>query len=179
MKELKGSKTEQNLMSAFVGECMASVKYGFYASKAKKDGYIQIHNIFAQTARNEVEHAKIWFKYMNGPIKETLLNLHDAANGEMYEFDKMYPEFAKVAQEEGFAQIAQSFRDIAAIENNHGQRYTKLAKNIENNQVFSSTKPIQWICQNCGHIHIGIQAPDNCPVCSHPKAYFEQNCDNY
>jgi len=179
MKELKGTQTEKNLLEAFAGECKNVVKYGFFASKAKKDGFIQMQHIFEETASNEAEHAKVFFKYLYGQIKDTLQNLTDSTTTEMYEFDKMYPAFAKVAQEEGFIEISKSFMQIAEIENHHAQRYDRLAKNIKENRVFEKDEPITWICQNCGHIHIGKVAMQECPVCSHPQSYFEKYNPNF
>lgn len=179
MKDIKGTKTEKNLMEAFIGECMNVVKYGFFASKAKKDGFVQIQHIFQETASNETEHAKILFKYLYGPMKHTQQNLTDSANNEIYEFDQMYPEFAKIAMEEGFEDISKSFTQIAQIENHHGQRYNRLAKNIQENAVFQKGETTTWICQNCGHIHIGKVAPNECPVCIHPQSYFEKYNENF
>lgn len=177
--ELKGSKTEANLMAAFAGESQARNKYTYYASKAKKDGYQQVSAIFEETAGNEKEHAKIWFKLFHG-IGDTLENLKDAADGETYEYTEMYPEFAKVAHEEGFEDIAALFEGVAAIEKEHAQRYLKLVGNVEDNIVFQSNDDqTVWVCRNCGHIHIGKDAPEICPICAHPKAYFEKKAENY
>ncbi len=179
MKELKGTKTEQNLMTAFAGESQARNKYTYYASKAKKDGYEQIAAIFEETANNEKEHAKMWFKLLHGGIPDTLANLADAAAGENYEWTDMYATFAKEAEEEGFAEIARQFRGVAAIEKTHEERYRKLLANIEGGVVFSRDGDMIWECRNCGHIHIGKQAPEVCPVCAHPKAYFQLRKENY
>lgn len=178
--ELKGSKTEQNLMTAFAGESQARNKYTYYASKAKKDGYEQIAAIFEETANNEKEHAKIWFKLLhNGEIPTTTENLKDAANGENYEWTEMYDEFAKTAKEEGFDHIAFLFESVGKIEKHHEERYKKLLENIDDGLVFSKDGDRMWICRNCGHIHFGKSAPEVCPVCSHPKAYFEELKENY
>ena len=178
--ELKGSKTEANLMAAFAGESQARNKYTYYASKAKKDGFEQIAAIFTQTAENEKEHAKIWFKLLhdNG-IPDTAANLKDAAEGENYEWTDMYAGFAKTAKEEGFTQIAFLFEAVAKIEKEHEERYRKLLSNVENEIVFSRDGETIWQCSNCGHIHIGKKAPEMCPVCSHPKAYFQILAKNY
>ena len=176
--ELKGSKTEQNLMAAFAGESQARNKYDYYASKAKKDGYEQIAAIFQETANNEKEHAKMWFKLFHG-INETIDNLADAASGENYEWTEMYKEFARVADEEGFHDIAEKFRGVAAIEKSHEERYNKLAQNIENGEVYARLDDNVWVCRNCGHIHVGKNAPEFCPVCAHPQSYFELKNENY
>ena len=177
---LKGTKTEKNLNEAFAGESMARNKYTYYASKAKKDGYVQISNIFEQTANNEKEHAKIWFKLLhdNG-IPDTAANLKDAAAGENYEWTDMYANFAKEAKEEGFDQIAYLFEAVGKIEKEHEERYLKLLANVEGGLVFSKEGDTIWQCSNCGHIHIGKSAPELCPVCSHPKAYFQVLAKNY
>ena len=178
--ELKGSKTWENLQTAFAGESQAHTKYQYYASKAKKDGYVQISNIFLETAKNEKEHAKIWFKYLHdGDVPDTMTNLHDAADGENYEWTDMYDDFEKVAREEGFDEIADKFRMVGAIEKHHEDRYRKLIGNIEGGLVFSRDGDRTWICSNCGHIVIGREAPEICPVCAHPKAYFELQVENY
>ena len=178
--ELKGSKTEQNLMAAFAGESQARNKYTYYASKAKKDGYEQIAAIFEETANNEKEHAKMWFKELhNGEVPSTEENLLDAAEGENYEWTDMYEEFARVAEEEGFKAIAAKFRGVAAIEKHHEERYRKLLENVKDGLVFSKDGEKIWICRNCGHIHIGKEAPKVCPVCAHPQSYFEVKADNY
>ncbi len=177
--ELKGSKTEANLWTAFSGESQARNKYTYYASKAKKDGYEQIAKIFEDTANNEKEHAKLWFKILKGGIGATEDNLADAAAGENYEWTEMYADFAKVADEEGFTDIARLFRGVAAIEKTHEERYKKLLGNIKEGIVFSRDGDTVWECGNCGHIHIGKNAPEVCPVCAHPKAYFKIRETNY
>ena len=178
--ELKGSKTEQNLMTAFAGESQARNKYSYYASKAKKDGYEQIAAIFEETANNEKEHAKLWFKELHGgEVPDTLTNLADAAAGENYEWTDMYSEFAKVAREEGFTRIANLFEGVAKIEKEHEERYRKLISNIEGDLVFSRDGDCIWQCRNCGHIVIGKKAPKMCPVCAHPQSYFEIKKENY
>jgi rubrerythrin len=171
--ELKGSKTEQNLMTAFAGEAQAHTKYQYYQSQAKKDGYVQISKFFEETAKNEKEHAKLWFKLLHDGIAETPVNLKDAAAGEHYEWTEMYKEFARVAREEGFDKIAFLFEGVAAIEKNHEERYLALLNNIETGKVFRREGEVVWQCSNCGHIHVGEKAPEICPICSHPKAYFE------
>ena len=178
--ELKGSKTEQNLMAAFAGESQARNKYTYFASKAKKEGYEQIADIFLETANNEKEHAKIWFKLLEGgEIKSTTENLKAAAEGENYEWTDMYAEFAKVAREEGFDHIAFLFEGVAKIEKEHEERYKKLLKNIDDKLVFSSDGDAIWVCRNCGHVVVGKNAPEVCPICNHPQAYFERKADNY
>ena len=178
--ELKGSRTEANLMTAFAGESQARNKYTYYASKAKKDGYVQIAQIFEETANKEKEHAKIWFKLLHdGGIPATIENLKDAAEGENYEWTEMYAEFAVVAKEEGFDHIAALFEMVAKIEKEHEERYKKLLANIDGGVVFSKDNDIVWICSNCGHIHIGKKAPELCPVCAHPQAYFMEKANNY
>ena len=178
--ELKGSKTEQNLMTAFAGESQARNKYTYFASKAKKDGYEQIAAIFEETANNEKEHAKIWFKLLNGgEISTTTDNLKAAAEGENYEWTDMYKEFAEVAKEEGFDHIAFLFEGVAKIEKEHEERYRKLLKNIEDEVVFSSEGDAIWVCRNCGHIVVGKKAPEVCPICAHKKSYFERKKENY
>ena len=178
--ELKGSKTEQNLMTAFAGESQARNKYTYYASKAKKDGYEQIAAIFEETAANEKEHAKMWFKELHGGnIPSTVENLLDAAEGENYEWTDMYAEFAKTAREEGFTRIAYLFEGVAAIEKEHEERYRKLLANVEGELVFSRDGDKIWQCRNCGHIVIGKEAPKMCPICAHPQAYFEIKKENY
>lgn len=179
MKDIKGTKTEQNLMTAFAGESQARNKYTYYASKAKKDGYEQIAAIFEETANNEKEHAKMWFKLLHGGIPDTVANLADAAAGENYEWTDMYATFAKEAEEEGFDEIARQFRGVAAIEKTHEERYRKLLANIDGGIVFSRDGDAVWECRNCGHIHIGKTAPEVCPVCAHPKAYFQLRKENY
>ena len=178
--ELKGSKTEQNLKDAFAGESQARNKYTYYASKAKKDGYVQIAKIFEETANNEKEHAKIWFKLLHeGGIPDTPANLLDAATGENYEWTDMYDRMAKEAKEEGFDHIAFLFESVGKIEKEHEERYRKLLKNVEDEIVFSRDGDKIWQCSNCGHIVVGKQAPEMCPVCAHPKAYFEIKAENY
>ena len=177
---LKGTKTEANLQAAFAGESQARNKYTYYASKAKKDGYVQIANIFEETARNEREHAKLWFKLLHdGAVPGTMANLADAAAGENYEWTDMYATFAKEAREEGFDHIAFLFDGVAAIEKEHEARYRKLLANIEGGLVFSRDGDMIWQCGNCGHIHVGPKAPEVCPVCAHPQAYFEIKANNY
>jgi hypothetical protein len=178
MAELKGSKTEQNLWTAFAGESQARNKYTYFASKAKKDGYVQIAKIFEETAANEKEHAEIWFKLLNG-IGTTAENLEAAAQGENYEWTDMYATMAKEAREEGFDHIAFLFEEVAKIEKEHEERYRKLLANVEGGLVFSRDGEMIWQCSNCGHIHVGKQAPEMCPVCAHPKAYFQLKAENY
>ncbi len=178
--ELKGSKTEQNLINAFAGESQARNKYTYYASKAKKEGYEQIASIFEETANNEKEHAKMWFKLLHeDEVPDTLTNLKDAANGENYEWTEMYEEFAKTAREEGFNDIARKFELVGAIEKHHEERYLKLLSNIENKEVFNKEETVVWVCRNCGHIHVGKTAPKACPTCNHPQSYFEIQNLNY
>ena len=178
--ELKGSKTEQNLLAAFAGESQARNKYTYYASKAKKEGYEQIAALFEETANNEKEHAKIWFKLLHdGAVPDTVTNLKDAADGENYEWTDMYSEFALTAKEEGFEDIAKLFEGVAEIEKHHEERYRKLLKNIDDKLVFSSDEEAVWICRNCGHIVVGKYAPEVCPVCNHPQSYFERRANNY
>ena len=178
--ELKGSQTEKNLMTAFAGESQARNKYTYYASKAKKDGYEQIAALFEETANNEKEHAKLWFKALhNDEIPSTMDNLNDAADGENYEWTDMYAGFAKTAREEGFAKLAAMFEGVAKIEKTHEERYRKLISNINEGVVFSKDGDTIWQCRNCGHIVIGKNAPEVCPVCSHPKSYFEVKAENY
>ncbi len=180
MKDLKGTKTEANLLAAFAGESQARNKYTYFASKAKKDGYVQIANIFQETADNEKEHAKIWFKLLEGgSIKSTVENLAAAADGENYEWTDMYAQFAKEAKEEGFDHIAYLFEQVGAIEKEHEERYRKLLKNIEDGVVFSKDGDTIWQCANCGHIVIGKKAPEVCPVCAHPQSYFMVKAENY
>ena len=176
--DLKGSKTEQNLMTAFAGESQARNKYTYYASKARKDGYVQIANLFEETANNEKEHAKMWFKLFHG-IGSTADNLLDAAQGENYEWTDMYASFAREAREEGFDHIAELFEGVAAVEKEHEERYRKLLANVEGGLVFSKDGDVIWQCSNCGHIVIGKQAPEVCPVCAHPQAYFQLKAENY
>ena len=180
MKELKGTKTEKNLMEAFAGESQARTKYTFYASKAKKEGYEQIASLFMETAENEKEHAKLWFKYLHGnDMPDTMANLADAAAGENYEWTDMYERMAKEAEEEGFTEIAFKFRGVGAIEKHHEERYRKLLKNIEDGIVFSRDGDTIWQCRNCGHIVIGKKAPSVCPVCLHPQSFFQIEALNY
>ena len=177
---LKGSKTEANLMTAFAGESQARNKYTYYASKAKKEGYEQIAAIFTETANNEKEHAKLWFKLLHdGDVPNTEANLADAAAGENYEWTEMYAEFAKIAKEEGFDRIAYLFEAVGKIEKEHEERYRKLLENVKGGLVFSKDGDMVWVCRNCGHIHIGKNAPEVCPVCAHPKADFELRAQNY
>ena len=179
MAELKGSKTEKNLETAFAGESMARNKYTYFASKARKEGYVQIANIFEETANNEKEHAKMWFKLLNDGIGSTAECLQAAAEGENYEWTDMYAAFAKEAKEEGFDEIARLFEGVAAIEKEHEERYRKLLANVENGLVFSRDGDTIWQCSNCGHIVIGKKAPEVCPVCAHPQAYFQVKAENY
>ena len=179
MAELKGSKTEKNLETAFAGESMARNKYTYFASKARKEGYVQIANIFEETANNEKEHAKMWFKLLNDGIGSTAECLQAAAEGENYDWTDMYAAFAKEAKEEGFDEIARLFEGVAAIEKEHEERYRKLLANVENGLVFSKDGDTIWQCSNCGHIVIGKKAPEVCPVCAHPQAYFQVKAENY
>lgn len=178
--ELKGSKTEQNLLTAFAGESQARNKYTYYASVAKKEGYEQIAEIFLETAGNEKEHAELWFKALHGDkIPDTATNLLDAAEGENYEWTSMYAEFAKVAREEGFLKIAAQMEGVAKIEKTHEERYRKLLENLKTDRVFIKDEVVIWKCGNCGHIHVGKEAPKVCPVCLHAQAYFRLDCKNY
>ena len=178
--KLKGSKTEQNLLTAFAGESQARNKYTYFASKAKKDGYEQIAAIFEETANNEKEHAKLWFKELHGgEVPSTIENLEAAADGENYEWTDMYEEFARVAEEEGFKAIAAKFRGVAAIEKEHENRFRQLLKNVKDEVVFSKDEDKIWICRNCGHVCVGKKPPKVCPVCAHPQSYFEVKADNY
>ncbi len=178
--ELKGTKTEKNLMAAFAGETQARVKYEYYSSQAKKDGYEQIAAIFDETSRNEKEHAKLWYKYLhNGKVQSTDINLQDAANGENYEWTEMYNEFAKVAKEEGFDEIARLFEGVARIEKEHEERYLTLLQNIKDDKVFKKDEQKIWICRNCGHVYIGSEALQVCPICNHPQSYMEVKANNY
>ena len=180
MKSLKGTKTEKNLMEAFSGESQARNKYSDYASKARKDGYQQIAALFEETANNEKEHAKLWFKYLHdGEVPDTKTNLKDAADGENYEWTDMYDRMAKEAEEEGFDEIAFRFRAVAAIERHHEERYRRLLQNIEEGIVFSRDDDRIWLCRNCGHIVVGKKAPEVCPVCAHPKSFFEIKAENF
>ena len=178
--EFKGSRTEANLPAAFAGESQARNKYTYYASRAKKDGYEQIAAIFEETANNEKEHAKLWFKLLhNGEIPDTMTNLADAAAGENYEWTDMYKNFAEEADKEGFAQIAQTMRDIATVEKSHEERYRKLLSNLKEDIVFKCDEETVWVCRNCGYIYVGKEAPKVCPACKHPQAYFERRAVNY
>ncbi|HPE14206.1 MAG TPA: rubrerythrin family protein [Bacilli bacterium] len=178
--KLSGSKTWENLLTAFAGESQARNKYDYYASQAKKDGYEQIAGIFEETARNEKEHAKIWFKILhNNSMPNTKDNLLDAAKGENYEWTEMYKEFAEVAKSEGFDDIAKLFSEVANIEKEHEERYLKLLDNVDKGTVFDKNEEIVWVCRNCGYVHRGAEAPTVCPVCSHPQSFFEQKNNNY
>lgn len=179
MADLKGTKTEANLQAAFAGESQARNKYTYFASKAKKDGYVQIAKIFEETAENEKEHAKIWYKLLNDGIGSTVENLKAAAEGENFEWTDMYVQFAKEAREEGFNEIADLFEGVAAIEKEHEERYRKLLSNIEGDLVFSKDGDVVWQCANCGHICVGKKAPEVCPVCNHPQSYFQVKAENY
>ena len=178
--DFENSQTRKNLEAAFAGESQASVKYGYYAKAAKKEGYVQIGSIFAETAGNEAEHAKLWFKYLHGgEVPDTLTNLHDAAAGENYEWTSMYPAFAKTARGDLLEALLARFEGVAAIEKSHEERYQKLAARVEAGEVFSRPGVKVWKCSNCGHLHVGESAPKVCPVCLHPQAYFEQQVVNY
>ena len=180
MPELKGTKTEQNLMTAFAGESQARNKYTYFASKAKKEGYVQIASIFEETANNEKEHAKMWFKLLEGgAIRSTIENLQAAADGENYEWTDMYATFAKEAREEGFDDIAEKFEGVGAIEKEHEARFRRLLENVENGEVFKRGSITIWKCRNCGHIVVGTEAPKVCPVCNHAQSYFEVKAENY
>ncbi|MCX4331115.1 MAG: rubrerythrin family protein [Muribaculaceae bacterium] len=180
MKNLKGTKTEKNLQDAFAGESMARNKYTYYASKARKEGYEQIAALFEETAHNEKEHAKLWFKLLHdNDVPDTMTNLRDAAEGENYEWTDMYDRMAQEADEEGFKEIAARFRAVGAIERHHEERYRRLLRNIEEGIVFSREGDTVWICRNCGHIVVGKKAPEICPVCHHPKSFFEIEATNY
>ena len=179
MAEIKGTKTEQNLNAAFAGESQARVKYQFYASKAKKEGYEQISAIFQETSDNEKEHAKIWYKLLHDGVADTMTNLKDAAAGENYEYTDMYKKFAEDAREEGFNEIAELFEKVGEIEKHHEEHYRKLIENIEKGMVFKGDGVTVWKCRNCGYIHIGDSAPEKCPVCDHPQSYFEIQAVNY
>ena len=179
-KNLQGTKTEANLKAAIAGESQAHNKYTYFASKAKKDGYVQIAAIFEETAKNEQEHAKIWYKILNGgQVSDTATNLKDAAAGENYEWTDMYAGFAETAREEGFTEVARLFDAVAAIEKEHEERYKKLLSNVENGLVFSKDGDAVWQCSNCGHIVVGKNAPQLCPVCAHPQSYFQVRAENY
>lgn len=178
--EFNESKTKENLETAYAGESQASMKYNYYAKAAKKEGYVQISNIFTETSGNEAEHAKLWFKYLHdGDIPDTLTNLKDAAAGEHYEWTDMYKGFAETADEEGFTEIAARFRGVAGVEKAHEERYNKLAERVSNGEVFARPGVKVWKCTNCGHLHVGSSAPKICPVCQHPQAYFEEQAINY
>lgn len=177
--ELKGSKTEMNLLAAFAGESQASIKYQYYGDKARKDGYEQYGAIFDETSHNEKEHAEIWFKQLNSGMPGTVENLKDAIAGEHYEWSEMYKGFAKTARDEGFDEIAFLFESVAKIENEHEKRYLTLMENVSNNTVFDADENTVWICRNCGHLHKGKTPPLVCPTCAHPQAYFEIRCENY
>ncbi|MDO5569809.1 MAG: rubrerythrin family protein [bacterium] len=180
MSKLDGTKTKENLMTAFAGESQARNKYSYYSSKAKKDGFEQIAAIFEETANNEKEHAKLWFKILHdGAVPDTMTNLEDAASGENYEWTTMYADFAKIAKEEGFDDIALLFEGVAKIEKEHEDRYRTLLNNIKENEVFAKSIEEVWICRNCGHIHTDKDAPKECPVCAHPQSYFEIRKINY
>ena len=180
VNKLAGTKTEKNLLEAFAGESMARNKYTYFASKARKDGYQQIAAIFEETAANEKEHAKLWFKYLEGgSVKSTIENLKAAAEGENYEWTDMYDRMAKEAEEEGFTEIAERMRAVGAVEKHHEERYRKLLKNVEEALVFSRDGECVWLCRNCGHIVVGKQAPEECPVCNHAQSYFELKAENY
>lgn len=177
---LKGTRTEANLLAAFAGESQARNKYTYYASAARKEGYQQIADIFEKTAANEKEHAKLWFKYLHdGAVPATMENLKDAAAGERFEWTEMYKEFADVADEEGFTEIAEAMRLVADVEKEHEARYNALLKNVQDGKVFEKDSSVVWICRNCGHVHVGNAAPDECPTCKHAQAYFEIKADNY
>lgn len=176
---LKGTQTEKNLQAAFAGESMARNKYTYYASKAKKEGFQQVAALFEETAANEKEHAKLWYKLLEGGIGSTMENLKAAADGENYEWTDMYETFARQAKEEGFDKIAELFLGVAAIEKEHEERYRKLLQNIETGEVFARIESKTWVCRNCGHVHTGENAPELCPVCSHPQGYFEIKAENY
>ncbi len=180
MKTLKGSKTEANLMAAFAGESQARNKYTFFSAKAKQEGFQQIGNLFQETADNEKEHAEIWFRLLHGSsVPDTLSNLKEAAEGERFEWEQMYREFAQVAREEGFERIAILFELVGKIEKEHMERYQKLAQNVENQSVFKKEQPVTWICLNCGHVYQGPQPPMVCPVCEKPQSWFQIKADNY
>ena len=179
MKELKGTKTEQNLQEAFAGESQARNKYTYYASKAKKEGYVQISKIFEETAANEKEHAKLWFKLLHDGMPDTVTNLKDAAAGENYEWTDMYKNFAETAKAEGFAKIAFQMEQVAKIEKHHEERYLKLLENVKNGKVFEKEEPTVWICDICGYRHEGTAAPKACPVCGYSGAHFAEEATNY
>lgn len=178
-EQLRGTRTEENLRTAFAGESQARNKYSYYADRAQQDGYNQIAEVFRITALNEEQHAKIWFELLNDGIHATAENLKNAADGEHFEWAEMYEEFAQVAEEEGFTEIAKKFRQVAAVEKVHEERFIRLLQSVEMQKVFEKTDEIMWQCMNCGHIEFGKKAPDTCPVCGYPKAYFQQKADNY
>ncbi|MCL2616739.1 MAG: rubrerythrin family protein [Defluviitaleaceae bacterium] len=178
--ELKGSKTEANLMAAFAGESQARNKYTYYAGQARKDGFVHIAEIFEETANNEREHAKLWLKHLHGgKLPGTEANLKDAAAGENYEYEEMYPEFAKVAHEEGFSAIAKQFEQVSLIEKSHADRYLHILANVQNKRVFEKSAPVTWYCSNCGYLHEDTKAPESCPVCVHPQSFFYPRNENY
>ncbi|NLT21137.1 MAG: rubrerythrin family protein [Syntrophomonadaceae bacterium] len=180
MMELKGSRTEKNLWEAFAGESQARNKYSYFASQADKEGYKQMAAIFLETADNEKEHAKRFFKFlMGGSVPDTVQNLLDAAEGELHEHSSMYPEFERIAREEGFDEIADVFREIGEVEEEHEKRYRALLENIKNGTVFKKEQVVKWKCRNCGYIHEGEEAPDECPACAHPQSYYEVMAENY
>ena len=180
MENIKGTKTEANLMAAFAGESQARNKYTFYASKARKEGYVQIANLFEETANNEKEHAKIWFKLLHdGEIADTATNLKDAVAGENYEWTDMYARMAREAREEGFEELAVKFELVAKVEAAHERRYNTLLNSLKNDKTFKGDAPLGWKCRNCGYIHEGEEAPEVCPCCAHPRAYFERKVENY
>lgn len=180
MKDLKGTKTEKNLQEAFAGESMARNKYTYFASRAKKDGYVQIAEIFEETAANEKEHAKLWYKFLcGGSVGDTVQNLTDAAEGENFEWTDMYDRMAREAREEGFTEIAEKFERVAAVEREHEKRYRRLLENVKEGLVFSREGDMVWQCSNCGHIVIGQKAPEICPTCDHPQSYFRLRAENY
>lgn len=178
--ELSGSQTEKNLLEAFKGESMARNKYTFFASKAKKAGYLHLAKIYEDTANNEKEHAKIWYKHLhNEDISDTIININNCIDNEFYEHKTMYPEFAKIAKEEGFKEIAKHFEEVAEIEGMHHKRFLAMLKEIESNKVFERDIEIKWECSNCGYVHKGKKAPTKCPACSHEQKYFWEHCENY
>ncbi|MDD4796138.1 MAG: rubrerythrin family protein [Eubacteriales bacterium] len=179
MPNLEGTKTQANLLAAFAGESQARTKYTFYASKAKKDGFEQIAALFDETAGNEKEHAELWFKFLHNGVSDTLSNLNDAAEGEHYEWSDMYAKFAADARAEGFEQIAAIMEGVAAVEREHELRFRTLAESVRTNKVFQKDASVAWVCRNCGHVHVGVTAPEVCPVCSHAQAYFQLKADNY
>lgn len=180
MVDFNESQTKKNLEAAYAGESQAAMKYGYYAKRAKSDGYVGIQNIFEETKANEEQHAKLWFKYLHdGDVPDTMTNLHDAADGEHYETNTMYPEFAKVAREEGFTEIAAKMEGVGAIEAHHEERYLKLIERLEKGEVFEREEVVVWKCEKCGHLHVGKTAPKVCPVCAHPQSYFVVQCVNY